>query len=1374
MTFGLPANTTLKINDYSIMKRILILFVCLSMAYLSDARETTFTVTSPDMADKVSVTHTDAGFTLHVCHDGKPVFSIENISMTVDGTCWNGTSSFRKAVRTSTERELHPVAPRKFSVLEDCHNELSLEYRDYAFQVRVYNEGLAYRFCGKSDREGTVDSESAEFVFPPECLSYTQLTDKLQNWFEFHYTVQELASLPQDKFSLMPVMVRNGDCNILISETDLYGYAGSYLKPTGEGFGLMSVDYPAEEDWYEGSNKIYVTERENYIVRTGLERNFPWRIAGIYDSDAEILAGTLPDMVSGQAEGDWSWVKPGKALWDWWNGHNIYGVDFEAGINTETYMYMVDYAAEHGLEYILIDEGWSAKESLLELAPGVDIPAICAHAAEKGVGVILWSKWLNVDREMDEAFALLKSWGVAGLKIDWMDRNDAKMVDFYERVLKKAGEYQLLIDFHGSYPPDGMEIRYPGLLTREGVYGLENSRWRTDCTPQHQVSIPFIRQWAGPMDFTPGSMLNAQPESFSPVPDEPMSMGTRCHQIAMYIVYESPLQMVSDSPSKYDENPESLDFISKIPTVWDETVPLMGKIGEVAGVARRSGQNWFIGVMNGNDAPICVEIPLDFLGDGRYGMTLFSDGANAGLNAKDHRITGSAVSASDVLKLELARNGGAAAMLEMDGTAVRKGAASASARAAELLSKMTLREKIAQLNQYSLGENDNVNNLGAPIDQVPAEIGSLIYFSDDAVLRNEMQRRAVEETRLGIPILFGYDVIHGFRTIYPIPLAIGASWNPGLAGEACRTAAQEAYDAGINWTFSPMVDIARDARWGRIAEGYGEDPYLTSVFGAAAVKAYQGDDLSKPYNIAACLKHYVGYGASEAGRDYVPSEISRQTLWDTYLPPFEAGIRAGAATVMSSFNNISGTPGSANHYTLTEILKEKWAHDGFVVSDWDAVMQLINQGMAKDGKEAAMYALNSGVDMDMVDDLYTRHLEELVDEGKVSMERIDDAVHRILALKFELGLFENPYTEEKPENERVLLPESLEVAMKLAEESMVLLKNEGDVLPLKPGQKVALIGPMAKNQADLLGSWHGRGRAEDVVSIFDGLSDVLGEAPAFAMGCSFDGNDTTGFAEAVKTASEADVAVLCLGEKFNWSGENASRSDISLPEIQEKLLMAVKKAGKPVVVLLSNGRALDLTHISPAADAVLEIWQPGVTGGPAVASILTGKTNPSGRLTVTFPYTTGQIPIYYNQRTPGRTGAKGRYQDIPSTPMYEFGYGLSYTTYDYGTLTVSADSFTVNDTVTATVTVSNTGEMDGKETVQWYISDPYSVITRPVKELKHFEKRLIKAGETQTFTFEIDPMRDLSFVNADGERYIEPGDYYIIVKDRKVRITLVE
>ena len=709
-------------------------------------------------------------------------------------------------------------------------------------------------------------------------------------------------------------------------------------------------------------------------------------------------------------------------------------------------------------------------------------------------------------------------------------------------------------------------------------------------------------------------------------------------------------------------------------------------------------------------------------------------------------------------------------------------------RVEDLLSRMTLEEKILQLSQYVLGNNDNINNIGETVKKFTGEEGSLIFVGTDPRLRNAMQKEAIENTRLGIPILFGFDVIHGFKTVFPIPLGQAASWNPDLVAQACRVAAREAEATGIDWTFSPMVDIARDGRWGRIAEGFGEDPYLCSVMSATSVKAYQGDDLSAEGSIAACLKHYVGYGASEAGRDYVPTEISRQTLWDTYLPSFEAGVKAGAATLMSSFNTISGTPASANHYTMTEVLKEKWGHTGFVVGDWNAVDQLITQGMAPDRKTATLYAFNAGLDMDMVDNCYRENLADLVSEGLVAQERLDDAVRRILKLKFMLGLFENPYTAETEAKERFLLPEYLETAEQLAQESMVLLKNDKNLLPLKKSSKIALIGPIVKNRFDMLGSWEGRGSEDDVISIYDGiLASKEGEFEVnYAKGCDFDGEDTSGFPEAMAAASKSDVIVLCLGEKRAWSGENASRSTIALPEIQEQLLVELKKSGKPIAVLISSGRPVDLSRIAPMADAMLEIWQPGVMAGPATAGILSGKYNPSGKLAVTFPYSTGQIPIYYNHRNSGRTGAQGEYQDIQSTPMFEFGYGLSYTDFHYGPLTATLPggrtaSGTEDDAIeissgqkfTAQITVTNTGDKDGKETVQWYICDPYCTITRPVKELKYFEKHMIKAGESRTFTFEIEPLRDLGFVNEDGERFLEKGDYYIMVQNQRIKIRII-
>ncbi len=696
-------------------------------------------------------------------------------------------------------------------------------------------------------------------------------------------------------------------------------------------------------------------------------------------------------------------------------------------------------------------------------------------------------------------------------------------------------------------------------------------------------------------------------------------------------------------------------------------------------------------------------------------------------------------------------------------------------RVDDLLSRMTLEEKVMQLNQYTLGRNNNVNNVGEEVKKVPAEIGSLIYFEANPELRNNMQKKAMEESRLGIPIIFGYDAIHGFRTVYPISLAQACSWNPDLVEQACAVSAQEARMSGVDWTFSPMIDVARDPRWGRVAEGYGEDPYTNGVFGAASVRGYQGDNLSAENRVAACLKHYVGYGASEAGRDYVYTEISRQTLWDTYLLPYEMGVKAGAATLMSSFNDISGVPGSANPYTMTEILKNRWGHDGFIVSDWGAIEQLKNQGLAATKKEAARYAFTAGLEMDMMSHAYDRHLQELVEEGKVSMAQVDEAVRRVLLLKFRLGLFERPYTPATTEKERFFRPQSMDIAARLAAESMVLLKNENNVLPLTDKKKIAVIGPMAKNGWDLLGSWRGHGKDTDVAMLYDGMAaEFAGKAELrYALGCNTQGDNREGFAEALEAARWSDVVVLCLGEMMTWSGENASRSSIALPQIQEELAKELKKAGKPVVLVLVNGRPLELNRLEPVSDAILEIWQPGVNGALPMAGILSGRINPSGKLAMTFPYSTGQIPIYYNRRKSGR-GHQGFYKDITSDPLYPFGHGLSYTEFKYGTVTLSATKVKRGEKLSAEVTVTNTGARDGAETVHWFISDPYCSITRPVKELKHFEKQLIKAGETKTFRFDIDLERDFGFVNEDGKRFLEAGEYHILVQGQTVKIELID
>lgn len=693
----------------------------------------------------------------------------------------------------------------------------------------------------------------------------------------------------------------------------------------------------------------------------------------------------------------------------------------------------------------------------------------------------------------------------------------------------------------------------------------------------------------------------------------------------------------------------------------------------------------------------------------------------------------------------------------------------------DLISRMTLEEKVLQLNQYTLGRNNNVNNVGEEVKKVPSEIGSLIYFDINPELRNSMQKKAMEESRLGIPIIFGYDAIHGFRTIYPISLGQACSWNPGLVEQACAVSAQEARMSGVDWTFSPMIDVARDPRWGRVAEGYGEDPYTNGVFAAASVRGYQGDDMSAENRMAACLKHYVGYGASEAGRDYVYTEISAQTLWDTYLLPYEMGVKAGAVTLMSSFNDISGVPGSANPYIMTEILKKRWKHDGFIVSDWGAVEQLKNQGLAATKKDAARYAFNAGLEMDMMSHAYDRHLKELVEEGKVTMAQVDESVRRVLRVKFRLGLFERPYTPVTNEKDRFFRPQSMVVAAQLAAESMVLLKNDNQILPLTNKKKIAVVGPMAKNGWDLLGSWCGHGKDTDVEMLYDGLTaEFGGDAELrYAMGCKPQGNDRSGFAGALDVARWSDVVIVCLGEMLTWSGENASRSTIALPQIQEELVKELKEAGKPIILVLSNGRPLELNRMEPLCDAILEIWQPGINGARSMAGILSGRINPSGKLAMTFPYSTGQIPIYYNRRKSGR-GHQGFYKDITSDPLYPFGHGLSYTEFKYGTVTPSATKVKRGDKLSAEVTVTNTGSRDGAETVHWFISDPYCSITRPVKELKHFEKQLIKAGETKTFRFDIDLERDFGFVNEDGKRFLEAGEYHILVQGQTVKIELID
>lgn len=696
-------------------------------------------------------------------------------------------------------------------------------------------------------------------------------------------------------------------------------------------------------------------------------------------------------------------------------------------------------------------------------------------------------------------------------------------------------------------------------------------------------------------------------------------------------------------------------------------------------------------------------------------------------------------------------------------------------RVEDLLSRMTLQEKVQQVSLDVLGRNANQNNLGEVTARLPAEIGTLIYCEWMPGLRDAMQRRAMEESRLGIPVLFGFDVIHGFRTIYPISLAQACSWNTDLVREAAAVAARESRAGGVDWTFSPMVDVCRDPRWGRVAEGYGEDPYVNARFCSATVSGYQGDFLSEN-SLAACLKHFAGYGASAGGRDYVTTDISDQTLWDTYLQPYIAGVEAGAATVMSSFNDINGVPGTANRLTLTDILKDRWQFQGFVVADWDAVAQLVPQGYAEDLPDAAAKAINAGLDVDMSSHAFDRHLAGLVESGAVPAARLDDAVRRILRVKFALGLFDKPYSRGgAPE---FLDEDALDVAGRLAAESMVLMKNDSvngsTLLPLDPKKirKIAVIGPTARRGDLLLGSWHAHGIAAEATTLFDGIAAEFPDAEiTYTGGCLTDGDDLGGLAEARSAAAQADVVMLCLGEEITWSGENASRADIALPEIQQRLAEEVASAGKPVVLILTNGRPLDLHRLAPLADAIVETWQPGLCGGQALGAILSGRVNPSGRLAITFPYCSGQIPVHYAERPKSRP-TSGLYQDIPAEPMYPFGHGLSYTTFSYGEPKISATEFSADDELTLTVDVTNTGGVTGAETVMWFVGDPVCSVTRPHRQLRGFDKREIAPGETETFEFHINPLRDLSTVDSKGAPLLEAGEFFIYVGGKKLSLRL--
>ncbi len=707
-----------------------------------------------------------------------------------------------------------------------------------------------------------------------------------------------------------------------------------------------------------------------------------------------------------------------------------------------------------------------------------------------------------------------------------------------------------------------------------------------------------------------------------------------------------------------------------------------------------------------------------------------------------------------------------------------------------VISLMTLEEKIGQLNQLRgvkmIASNVKDTKLDIEQEVRDGRIGSFLNVHGlDHKIR--LQKIAVEESRLGIPLVIAMDVIHGYKTIFPVPLAEAASWDTTAIRQSARIAAIEASAAGYHWTFAPMVDIARDPRWGRIMEGAGEDPFLGSCVASSRVKGFQGNNLANNNTIMACAKHFAGYGQVEAGKEYNQTTISKLYMRTVVLPPFKAACEAGVGTYMNAFNDFNGIPCSCSKYLVTDILKKEWGFKGFTVSDWNSIAEIVNWRVAKDRKEAAKLAINAGSDMDMMSMVYIDHLKELVEEGKVSVEQINASVRRILRMKFNLGLFDDPYRyfNKKRRDSLILHPSHRKAARDMACKSMVLLKNDNNLLPLDKNEHntIAVIGPSAHNRNTLKGNWMGMCDTNDVVTILEGIRNKTGDKTEilYAWGCNeYEQTSDKAFNKAVATAKKADMVILCIGETWWMSGEGSSRADINLGGRQRELAQAINKLNKPLVAVLINGRPIIIPWVNKHIPAILEAWLPGTEGGNAVADVLFGDYNPSGKLPVTFPRHTGQIPVYYSYKESGRPEDEGKYtacyQDISSKPMYSFGYGLSYTTFKYAAINQNKKTISAGDTLKLTVEITNTGTRAGEEVVQLYISDLVADVTPPVKRLKGFKKVSVNRGETAKVCFNI-TTKQLKYWNKDMEYKADPGRFEAFIgtsseKGQKVTFTL--
>ena len=692
-------------------------------------------------------------------------------------------------------------------------------------------------------------------------------------------------------------------------------------------------------------------------------------------------------------------------------------------------------------------------------------------------------------------------------------------------------------------------------------------------------------------------------------------------------------------------------------------------------------------------------------------------------------------------------------------------------RVDSLLRIMTLEEKIGQMVLFTSDWDVTGPTIREGyLDDIRSGRCGNIFNAYTVDYIRELQRVAVEESRLGIPLMFGYDVVHGHKTVFPIPLGESCSWDMDLIRRSASAAAAEAAASGLNWTFAPMADISVDPRWGRVSEGAGEDPYLGSMIARARVKGFQGSDLSNPLTVLACVKHFAAYGAPFGGRDYNTVDMSERQFREFYMPPYKAGVDAGALSVMTAFNEYDGVPATANAYLIKDLLKGDWNFQGFVVTDYTSINEVVHHGYARDDADAGVKAVNAGVDMDLQGEVYFNYLKGLVESGYVSQRRIDDAVRRILNVKAKLGLFDDPYRycDNAREDKVVSNPEIKALSRDVARKSMVLLKNDS-CLPFDRGDRIAVIGELAASKRDLLGSWKAAGEWDSISSILDAVRAYNGPANViYAEGCKKMGTDRSGFKSAMDAVSQADKVLMVIGEDWDWSGEAASRTDIGVPGVQSELLQMIASSGKPVAVVLLNGRPLVLEEESMAADAILEAWYPGTMGAEAVTDLIFGQYNPSGKLTMTFPRNVGQIPIFYYEKNTGRPiylpsdKYKSKYLDSPNDPLYPFGHGLSYTDFEYSNLTISSPVMKKGKTIEASVKVTNIGQRTGEETVQLYIRDLIGSVTRPVKLLKGFAKLTLAPGESKTVTFTISEDM-LAFWKHDMTFGTEEGDFKVMV-----------